>query len=97
MEYRTLGQSEVKVTPIAFGSWAIGGWLWGGAEENDAIRAIRASYDLGVTTFDTALPEIDPKRAEPTTEILALPPRERPVVAMARSVKNAPPPAANNN
>jgi aryl-alcohol dehydrogenase-like predicted oxidoreductase len=54
MEYRSLGSSEVKVTPIAFGSWAIGGWLWGGAEENDAIQAIKASYDLGITTFDTA-------------------------------------------
>lgn len=54
MEYKTLGNSSVKVTPIAFGAWAIGGWMWGGAEENEALRAIRASYDLGVTTIDTA-------------------------------------------
>jgi aryl-alcohol dehydrogenase-like predicted oxidoreductase len=49
-----LGQSSVKVTPIAFGAWAIGGWMWGGAEEADALRAIRASFDLGITTIDTA-------------------------------------------
>lgn len=54
MELKTLGQSAVKVTPIAFGAWAIGGWMWGGAEDNDAIRAIRASYDAGITTLDTA-------------------------------------------
>jgi aryl-alcohol dehydrogenase-like predicted oxidoreductase len=54
MEYRTLGKSSVKVTPLAFGAWAIGGWMWGGAEETEAIRAIRASYDHGITTIDTA-------------------------------------------
>ena len=54
MELRTLGKSSVKVTPMAFGAWAIGGWMWGGAEEKDAIRAIRAAYDAGITTIDTA-------------------------------------------
>lgn len=54
MEYKFLGKSAVKVTPLAFGAWAVGGWMWGGAEENAAIRAIRASYDLGITTIDTA-------------------------------------------
>lgn len=49
-----LGNSSVHVTPIAFGAWAIGGWMWGGAEEKAALRAIRASYDLGITTIDTA-------------------------------------------
>lgn len=42
------------VSPIAFGAWAIGGWMWGGAEERDAIKAIRASYDAHITTIDTA-------------------------------------------
>ncbi len=54
MELRQLGKSTVKVTPIAFGAWAIGGWMWGGAEEQAAIRAIRASFDAGITTIDTA-------------------------------------------
>lgn len=51
---KSLGKSSIKVSPIAFGAWAIGGWMWGGAEESDAIRAIRASYDHGITTIDTA-------------------------------------------
>lgn len=54
MDLRTLGKSDVKVTPVAFGAWAIGGWMWGGAEEEDAIKAIQTSYDLGITTIDTA-------------------------------------------
>lgn len=54
MELRQLKDSPVKVTPLAFGAWAIGGWLWGGAEEKDSLRAIRASYDLGITSIDTA-------------------------------------------
>jgi aryl-alcohol dehydrogenase-like predicted oxidoreductase len=54
MEYKNLGKSEVKVTPIAFGAWAIGGWMWGGADEDVAIKAIQTSYDLGITTIDTA-------------------------------------------
>lgn len=54
MELKRLGKSGVRVTPIAFGAWAVGGWMWGGAEEGAALRAIRASYDHGVTTIDTA-------------------------------------------
>ena len=54
MKLKRLGNSDVHVTPIAFGAWAIGGWMWGGAEESAAIRAIRASFDAGITTIDTA-------------------------------------------
>jgi aryl-alcohol dehydrogenase-like predicted oxidoreductase len=54
MELKTLGNSDVKVTPIAFGAWAIGGWMWGGAEVQDALTAIRASYHAGITAIDTA-------------------------------------------
>lgn len=54
MEKRQLGHSGVFVTPMAFGAWAIGGWMWGGAEEKDAIEALQTAYDLGITTIDTA-------------------------------------------
>ncbi|MCB2376414.1 aldo/keto reductase [Hymenobacter sp. BT635] len=54
MEYKELGDSGVKASVITFGSWAAGGWMWGGTEQNDAVGAIRASYDLGVTSIDTA-------------------------------------------
>ncbi len=54
MEYVILGRSNVKVTRLTFGAWAIGGWMWGGADKNDAIKAIHKSLDLGITTIDTA-------------------------------------------
>jgi aryl-alcohol dehydrogenase-like predicted oxidoreductase len=54
MELKQLGTSSVKVTPLAFGAWAVGGWMWGGAEERDSLRAIRSAYELGMTTIDTA-------------------------------------------
>ena len=54
MEFQQLGDSGVTVSRIAFGSWAAGGWMWGGTEQNDAVGAIRAAYDLGMTSIDTA-------------------------------------------
>ncbi|HEY1922612.1 MAG TPA: aldo/keto reductase [Tepidisphaeraceae bacterium] len=54
MHARQLGSSDVKISPIIFGAWAIGGWLWGGTNDQDALDAIRASIDHGVTTIDTA-------------------------------------------
>ncbi|NBC65253.1 MAG: aldo/keto reductase [Bacteroidetes bacterium] len=54
MKLRQLGHSDIKVTPIAFGAWAIGGWMWGGADEDDAIKAVQTAVDLGMTTIDTA-------------------------------------------
>jgi aryl-alcohol dehydrogenase-like predicted oxidoreductase len=54
MEYRKLGNADLELSAICFGAWAAGGWMWGGTERGDAIRAIRVSYDLGVTSIDTA-------------------------------------------
>jgi aryl-alcohol dehydrogenase-like predicted oxidoreductase len=54
MVYRQIGDSPVIASAITFGAWAIGGWMWGGSERNDALAAIKASYDAGVTTIDTA-------------------------------------------
>ncbi|WP_111706238.1 aldo/keto reductase [Lutibacter citreus] len=54
MKYRKLGNTDLKLSAVTFGSFAIGGWLWGGTEHNTAVEAIKASYDLGVTSIDTA-------------------------------------------
>jgi aryl-alcohol dehydrogenase-like predicted oxidoreductase len=54
MEHRQLGKSSVKASVITFGAWAIGGWMWGGADRRDAVAAIKAAYDEGVTSIDTA-------------------------------------------
>ncbi|HUT59668.1 MAG TPA: aldo/keto reductase [Phycisphaerae bacterium] len=54
MQYRRLGESDLNISVVTFGAWAIGGWMWGGQDEADAVAAIRKAIDLGVTTIDTA-------------------------------------------
>jgi aryl-alcohol dehydrogenase-like predicted oxidoreductase len=54
MEYREIGQSGIHASAITFGAWAIGGWMWGGSDRKQALEAILASYENGVTTIDTA-------------------------------------------
>lgn len=54
MEYRRLADSDLEVSVITFGAWAAGGWMWGKTDRRDAIEAIKASYDQGVTSIDTA-------------------------------------------
>jgi aryl-alcohol dehydrogenase-like predicted oxidoreductase len=57
MEYRNFGKSELKVSVIAQGTWAIGGsWAhgWGDVDDDESIRAIRRSLDQGINFIDTA-------------------------------------------
>ena len=54
MNYVQLGSSDVKITPITFGAWAIGGWMWGGADRIEAVRALELSLEMGITSIDTA-------------------------------------------
>lgn len=54
MEYRKLGSSELQLSTITYGAFAIGGTMWGGNEKKDSIDSIHASIDHGVTTIDTA-------------------------------------------
>jgi aryl-alcohol dehydrogenase-like predicted oxidoreductase len=46
--------TSLTVSPIALGTWAIGGWMWGGADEAEAIRTIHEAVDRGITLIDTA-------------------------------------------
>ena len=51
---REIGRSGVKASAVGLGTWAIGGWMWGGTDEAESIAAIQASLDAGVTLIDTA-------------------------------------------
>lgn len=55
---RTLGNSDLHITPIGFGAWAIGGgdwqFAWGAQDDNDSIAAIRRALEMGVNWVDTA-------------------------------------------
>ena len=46
--------TSLKVSPIAIGTWAIGGWMWGGTDEAESIRTIRSAVDRGINLIDTA-------------------------------------------
>jgi len=54
LEYRQLGNSDLKVSPIIFGAWAAGGWFWGPQDDDDSVRAIQAAIDAGINCIDTA-------------------------------------------
>lgn len=54
MDYRQLGSTDLELSVVTFGAWAAGGWMWGGTEQNEAVAAMKAAYDLGVTSIDTA-------------------------------------------
>ncbi|MBK7644513.1 MAG: aldo/keto reductase [Planctomycetes bacterium] len=51
---RRLGQSDLELPVIVLGAWAIGGWQWGGSDDEAAVRAIQAGIDAGMNAVDTA-------------------------------------------
>jgi len=58
METQRLGNSDLEITPVGFGSWAIGGagweWGWGPQDDAESIAAIRTALEMGVNWIDTA-------------------------------------------
>jgi aryl-alcohol dehydrogenase-like predicted oxidoreductase len=53
MHERTLGKTDAQVSEVGFGAWAIGG-SWGDVDESQALAALNAAVDAGVTYIDTA-------------------------------------------
>lgn len=51
---RQIGRSGISASAVGLGTWAIGGWMWGGTDEQMSTRAIEASIDAGVSLIDTA-------------------------------------------
>jgi aryl-alcohol dehydrogenase-like predicted oxidoreductase len=58
MQTRRFGKTELQITPIGFGAWAIGGgnweYAWGSQDDKDSIAAIHKALDLGINWIDTA-------------------------------------------
>jgi aryl-alcohol dehydrogenase-like predicted oxidoreductase len=54
MEFVDIPGTSIRASRIALGTWAIGGWMWGGSDETDAIRTIHSALDLGINLIDTA-------------------------------------------
>src|ERR1700676_3116758 len=54
MEYKVISGTQMNVSRIAQGTWAMGGWMWGGTDERESIRTIHAALDKGINIIDTA-------------------------------------------
>jgi aryl-alcohol dehydrogenase-like predicted oxidoreductase len=54
MELTDIPGTSLKVSPVAIGTWAIGGWMWGGTDEAESIATIRAAFEHGINIVDTA-------------------------------------------
>lgn len=55
MRYRNLGTSEAEISEIGYGAWGIGGKQWQGGQDDESLKALHRSFDLGVNFIDTAL------------------------------------------
>ncbi|HVI09286.1 MAG TPA: aldo/keto reductase [Candidatus Binatia bacterium] len=58
MQTRNLGNSDLKITPVGYGAWAIGGsgwqFAWGTQDDGDSVAAIHRALEMGVNWIDTA-------------------------------------------
>lgn len=54
MKTRSLGTSEIQITPILMGTWQAGKRMWAGIDDEESVSAIRAAVEAGITTIDTA-------------------------------------------
>src|SRR5450631_3203039 len=54
MEFVKINGTPLVVSRLGLGTWAIGGWMWGGSDEAESINTIRAAIDRGITLIDTA-------------------------------------------
>ena len=54
MEYARIPGTSLDVSRVALGTWAIGGWMWGGTDEAESIATIREAVEHGINLIDTA-------------------------------------------
>jgi len=54
MKLADIPGTSLKLSPVAIGTWAIGGWMWGGSDEAESIATIRAALEHGINIIDTA-------------------------------------------
>src|SRR5216684_7490860 len=54
METAMIADTPLDVSRVALGTWAMGGWMWGGSDEAESIATIRAAIEQGINIIDTA-------------------------------------------
>ena len=53
-EFTAIPGTSLRVSPVAIGTWAIGGWMWGGTDEAESVATIQAAFEHGINVVDTA-------------------------------------------
>ena len=53
-EYLDIPQTQLKVSRVALGTWAMGGWMWGGTDQRESVATIQAALHQGINLIDTA-------------------------------------------
>src|SRR3977135_3992970 len=46
--------TQLRVARVGLGTWAMGGWMWGGTDERESVTTIRAALEQGINLIDTA-------------------------------------------
>ena len=54
MEFVNIPETQLKVSRVALGTWAMGGWMWGGTDQRESVATIRAALHRGINLIDTA-------------------------------------------
>jgi aryl-alcohol dehydrogenase-like predicted oxidoreductase len=54
LEYTEIPGTAIRVSRVGLGTWAIGGWMWGGTDEDESVRTIHAAIERGINLIDTA-------------------------------------------
>jgi aryl-alcohol dehydrogenase-like predicted oxidoreductase len=53
-EFVKIPRTQLKVSRVALGTWAMGGWMWGGTDQRESVATIHAALDQGINLIDTA-------------------------------------------
>jgi aryl-alcohol dehydrogenase-like predicted oxidoreductase len=54
MEFATIPETSLRISRVGLGTWAIGGWMWGGTDDEESIKTIHAAVERGLNLIDTA-------------------------------------------
>jgi aryl-alcohol dehydrogenase-like predicted oxidoreductase len=54
MDFATIPETSITIPRVGLGTWAIGGWMWGGTDEKESVRTIHAAVERGINLIDTA-------------------------------------------
>ena len=53
-KFVNIPRTQLKVSRVALGTWAMGGWMWGGTDQRESVATIHAALDQGINLIDTA-------------------------------------------